>query len=121
VSDLGGTFWGLLLGSNATVAFITGMVARKKDAGDQANDFTRNLMDRLEKVEIGHAKCEVETGELRTICTRNDLVIRLVVPELQRVSPYSTALAQARDLLGSAFPVPLDTPADMKAALDKLS
>jgi hypothetical protein len=51
---------------------------------------------------------------------RNDIVIRLVVPELNRVSPYSTALMQARDLLGAAFPTPYEVPPDMQAALDSL-
>lgn len=114
-----------LMGGNTIISATLGwaipaMVTRKKDAGDQANDLIGRLSVRLEAVEKGHETCQKETAALRAISVRNDIVIRLVVPELQRVAPYSSSLQQARDLLGAAFPVSIETPADMLDMLDKI-
>ena len=111
-----------LLGGNTIISaalgyFVPAMVTRKKDAGELATDLLSQALERIDKLEADSARCQQQTGELRVIITRNDLVIRLVVPELQRVAPYSTSLLQARDLLGAAFPVSADVPDDMAATL----
>ena len=116
-----GSFWTILLGSNAVTGslayLIPAIVTRKKDAGDLASDLLAQCIADIATLKADNARCQTETALLRELVTRNDIVIRLVVPELHRVSPYSAALAQARDLLGPAFPVPTDTPADMAAVL----
>ncbi len=122
MSDLGGgTFWSALIGSNAVTGalayLLPAFVTRKKDVGDQAMGLIIELRSELNEVKAEQARCHRETTELRQISVRNDLVIRLVVPELQRVSPYSTALAQARGVLGAAFPIDLNTPPDMTETL----
>jgi len=59
------------------------------------------------------ARCEEHCAAVEAKFDRMRLAILLVIPELQRVAPYSPALKQARDLLRDAFPIPLDLPGDM--------
>jgi hypothetical protein len=78
--DQGGTFWALLLGSNALssgiASAITARVTRKKDSGDQANDLVGKLIARVESLEKAaeaaradrakeHEECEKQLRDLR--------------------------------------------------------
>jgi len=94
--DAGGSFWTILLGSNATVALITGMISRKRDVGELSNDFARNLMSRLERVEGEKDECDRRTTALEQQFGSHNVVLRLAIPELQRAAPYSSALDQCR-------------------------
>lgn len=120
MADMGGAFWAMILGSNVvtgTLAYLVpAIVARKRDAGDLASDLLEQCIADIATLKADNLRCQSETAELKSMATRNDIVIRLVVPELHRVSPYSTALSQARDLLGAAFPVPTGVPTGRVAA-----
>lgn len=59
------------------------------------------------------ARCQEHCAAVEAKFDRMRLAILLLIPELQRVAPYSPALKQARDLLRDAFPIPLDLPEDM--------
>lgn len=100
--------------------FVPAFVSRKKDAGDLASDLLTQCVEDIRSLKLENAHCREETTGLRIICARNDLVLRLTLPELHRVSPYSSALQQARDVLGETFPVRLDTPPDMLAKLKEM-
>ena len=65
------------------------------------------------KLSASLAQCEEQCAAVEAKFDRMRLAILLVIPELQRVAPYSPALKQARDLLRDAFPIPLDLPGDM--------
>jgi hypothetical protein len=97
---IGGGIWG-------AIKWIIGRNDRRQAALDIKEDAL------VAKLELRVAALEADNRKIW-------LAFSFVVPALQAHDPQSPALRQAAKILGDAFPIDLDTPADMTATLGKI-
>lgn len=126
--ELGGMIAGALalLGTaGAGLKWLAGWVGAREDARAARNARWEADLDQREramddKLSASLARCEEHCAAVEAKFEKVRIVLMLVLPELQRVAPYSPALKHARELLRDTFPIPIDLPGDMAGMIDEI-
>ena len=126
----------LLLGSfGAAVRWLFGRADRREAlVSAREAELVKKLEARLDRLETDHEKLRSDHATLAqsnaelsadhaTLAQSNAklrAVVLILADEVATSNPSSRALAQARHILGMAFPMPTSTPVDMLAMLESI-
>lgn len=86
---------------------------REEKIEAREHDYVAKIEARIEELEVNDRQRAKENVALR-------LAFEIVAAEVRRTDPDNPGLKRAEALLTAAFGVPMETPADMIAALTKM-
>jgi hypothetical protein len=126
--ELGGMIAGalaLLGAAGAGLKWLAGWMSGREETRAARNarweaDLDQREREMENKLSASLARCEEHCAAIEAKFEKMRIAILLVLPELQRVAPYSPALKHARDLLRDTFPIPIDLPGDMAGMMDEV-